>query len=58
MMMRKKPDVGYIPGRCFVGRVLECGWDVKEEVIRKGEWAVGLLDVKKLNLIRSDWNYI
>ncbi|KAF8966437.1 hypothetical protein BDZ97DRAFT_1807914 [Flammula alnicola] len=40
-------DVGYIPGRSFVGRVLECGWDVSDEVVRKGEWVVGLLDVRK-----------
>ncbi|KAF8075875.1 hypothetical protein FPV67DRAFT_1469607 [Lyophyllum atratum] len=39
--------VGYIPGRSFVGRVLECGWEVGEEVCKKGEWVVGLLDLKK-----------
>lgn len=44
-----EPDVGYIPGRSFVGRVLECGWDVKDELVRKGEWVVGLLDVKKVS---------
>ncbi|CAA7259558.1 unnamed protein product [Cyclocybe aegerita] len=42
-----RANVGYIPGRSFVGRVLECGWDVRDEVIRKGEWVVGLLDVRK-----------
>ncbi|KAJ2932460.1 hypothetical protein H1R20_g4623, partial [Candolleomyces eurysporus] len=42
-----QPDVGYIPGRSFVGRVLEVGWDVKDETIRKGEWVTGLLDVRK-----------
>ncbi|KAJ2918248.1 hypothetical protein MD484_g2172, partial [Candolleomyces efflorescens] len=42
-----QPDVGYIPGRGFVGRVLEVGWDVKDETIRKGEWVTGLLDVRK-----------
>lgn len=42
-------DVGYIPGRSFVGRVLECGWEVREEVVRKGEWVVGLLDVRKVS---------
>ncbi|KAF9526296.1 hypothetical protein CPB83DRAFT_908550 [Crepidotus variabilis] len=41
------PVVGFIPGRSFVGRVLECGWDVRDEVIRKGEWVVGLVDVRK-----------
>ncbi|TFK43073.1 hypothetical protein BDQ12DRAFT_674342 [Crucibulum laeve] len=42
-----RAEVGYIPGRSFVGRVLECGWEVKEEIVRKGEWVVGLLDVRK-----------
>ncbi|PPQ71722.1 hypothetical protein CVT24_007892 [Panaeolus cyanescens] len=41
------PEVGYIPGRSFVGRVLEVGWEVKDEVARKGEWVVGLLDARK-----------
>ncbi|KAJ7155359.1 hypothetical protein C8R43DRAFT_999487 [Mycena crocata] len=41
------PDVGFVPGRAFVGRVLECGWDVRDEVVRRGEWVVGLLDVRK-----------
>ncbi|PFH50587.1 hypothetical protein AMATHDRAFT_193065 [Amanita thiersii Skay4041] len=42
-----QPQVGFIPGRSFVGRVLECGWEVRGDVVRKGEWVVGLLDVKK-----------
>ena len=46
---RTRADVGYIPGRSFVGRVLECGWDVRDEVVKKGEWVVGLLDVRKVN---------
>ncbi|KAJ7087267.1 hypothetical protein B0H15DRAFT_931268 [Mycena belliarum] len=41
------PQVGFIPGRSFVGRVLECGWEVRDEVARRGEWVVGLLDVRK-----------
>ncbi|KAK7061299.1 hypothetical protein R3P38DRAFT_2757796 [Favolaschia claudopus] len=41
------PQVGFIPGRSFVGRVLECGWDVRDEVIRRGEWVIGLLDIRK-----------
>ncbi|KAF5357689.1 hypothetical protein D9758_007481 [Tetrapyrgos nigripes] len=41
------PEVGYIPGRSFVGRVLEIGWEVSEDAVRKGEWVVGLLDVRK-----------
>ncbi|KAJ3797578.1 hypothetical protein GGU11DRAFT_63417 [Lentinula aff. detonsa] len=50
---RIEPDVGYIPGRSFVGRVLECGWDVSEDVVRKGEWVVGLLDVKKCGALQE-----
>ncbi|KAJ7047843.1 hypothetical protein C8F04DRAFT_1022872 [Mycena alexandri] len=41
------PQVGFIPGRSFVGRVLECGWEVRDEVVRRGEWVVGLLDIRK-----------
>ncbi|KAF5361573.1 hypothetical protein D9757_011544 [Collybiopsis confluens] len=52
-VMGIEPDVGHIPGRSFVGRVLECGWDVKEEVVRKGEWVVGLLDVKKCGALQE-----
>jgi hypothetical protein len=29
-------DVGYILGRSFVGRVLECGWDVRNQERRVG----------------------
>lgn len=45
-------EVGYVPGRSFVGRVLDCGWDVKEEVVKKGEWVTGLLDIKKVHHLR------
>ena len=45
-----RADVGYIPGRSFVGRVLECGWEVRDEEVRKGEWVVGLLDIKKVSI--------
>lgn len=43
-----KNSSGYIPGRSLVGRVIECGWDVKGDVCKKGEWVIGLLDVKKV----------
>ncbi|KIL00478.1 hypothetical protein PAXRUDRAFT_129831 [Paxillus rubicundulus Ve08.2h10] len=39
--------VGYIPGRSFVGRVLEVGWEVGEEVAKRGDWVVGLMNVHK-----------
>jgi hypothetical protein len=46
----KKPDLGFIPGRAFVGRVLEYGWQVREtEGGRRGEWVVGLGEVRKVN---------
>ncbi|KAF8626475.1 hypothetical protein AX15_004858 [Amanita polypyramis BW_CC] len=44
---QQQPQVGYIPGRSFVGRVLECGWEVGDDVMKKGDWVVGLLDVRK-----------
>lgn len=47
------PGVGYIPGRSFVGRVVECGWEVRDEVVRKGDWVAGLLDIKKVSLAIS-----
>ena len=46
-----RAGVGFIPGRSFVGRVLECGWDVRDEEARKGEWVVGLLDIKKVSSV-------
>ncbi|KAK7471136.1 hypothetical protein VKT23_002548 [Stygiomarasmius scandens] len=47
------PEVGYIPGRSFVGRVLEVGWEVRDEIVRKGEWVVGLLDVRKCGALQE-----
>ncbi|KAI0366431.1 hypothetical protein BV20DRAFT_1038386 [Pilatotrama ljubarskyi] len=38
---------GFIPGRSFVGKVIECGWTVSPEVCKRGEWVVGLLDPRK-----------
>lgn len=42
------PAVGFVPGRSFAGRVVECGWEVNEADIKKGEWVVGLLEVQKV----------
>lgn len=39
---------GFIPGRSVVGKVIEIGWDVKGDVCKRGEWVIGLLDVKKV----------
>lgn len=44
----RKEKTGFIPGRSFVGRVVETGWEVSEDIIKKGEWVVGLIDVKKV----------
>ncbi|CCM03994.1 uncharacterized protein FIBRA_06150 [Fibroporia radiculosa] len=38
---------GFIPGRSFVGKAVECGFEVSREVCKKGEWVIGLQDVKK-----------
>lgn len=46
-----KNSAGYIPGRSLVGRVIECGWEVNGDVCKKGEWVIGLLDVKKVRLV-------
>ncbi|GBE79129.1 hypothetical protein SCP_0203260 [Sparassis crispa] len=43
----RKGRAGFIPGRSFVGRAMECGFEVKDEVCKRGEWVVGLLDVRK-----------
>lgn len=42
---------GFIPGRAFVGRAVECGFDVDNAVCKRGEWVVGLLDVRKVGFI-------
>ncbi|KAI6046480.1 hypothetical protein EDC04DRAFT_2557809, partial [Pisolithus marmoratus] len=43
----RTPPVGYIPGRSFVGRVLEVGWEVREDTVKRGDWVVGLTSVQK-----------
>lgn len=44
----RTPSVGYIPGRSFVGRVLEAGWEVREESIKRSDWVAGLMTVQKV----------
>ncbi|KAL5527215.1 hypothetical protein ACEPAG_6006 [Sanghuangporus baumii] len=36
---------GFVPGRSFVGRVVEAGFEVNN--VAKGDWIIGLLDVRK-----------
>ena len=43
------PPTGYIPGRSFVGRVLEVGWEVGIDVAKRGDWVVGLMSVHKVS---------
>ncbi|KZT12641.1 uncharacterized protein LAESUDRAFT_733278 [Laetiporus sulphureus 93-53] len=38
---------GFVPGRSIVGKVMECGFEVNSEVCRRGDWVLGLLDVRK-----------
>ncbi|KAH7888108.1 hypothetical protein F5I97DRAFT_1936104 [Phlebopus sp. FC_14] len=44
---RRIAPVGHIPGRSFVGRVLEVGWEVGVETVKRGDWVVGLMSVHK-----------
>jgi hypothetical protein len=39
---------GFIPGRSFAGRAVETGWEVPDDCVRKGEWVVGLTDLRKV----------
>lgn len=43
------PSVGHIPGRSFVGRVLEVGWEVGVDMAKRGDWVVGLMSVHKVS---------
>jgi hypothetical protein len=43
-----KRATGFVPGRGFLGRVLECGLEVSRNTLKKGEWVIGLLDAKKV----------
>ncbi|KAG9015767.1 hypothetical protein FRB93_012332 [Tulasnella sp. JGI-2019a] len=41
-----KPDgYGFVPGRSFVGRVVEAGWEVT--TVQKGDWVVGLMEFNR-----------
>jgi hypothetical protein len=44
----KQNTPGFVPGRSFVGRAVEVGWEVRAEIVKKGEWVVGLMEVKKV----------
>ena len=44
----KQSTPGFVPGRSFVGRAVQVGWEVREDIVKKGEWVVGLMEVKKV----------
>ncbi len=39
---------GFIPGRGFVGRVIEAGYAVTD--LRRGEWVLGSLEMSKVSV--------
>ncbi|KAJ3834614.1 hypothetical protein F5878DRAFT_544560 [Lentinula raphanica] len=43
----KVGKVGFIPGRSFLGRIVECGSEIEPDDLKKGEWVIGLLDPAK-----------
>lgn len=48
--MARRPDgFGYIPGRSFCGRILECGYEVTK--LRKGDFVYGLQELKKVCML-------
>ncbi|QRW01611.1 Zinc-binding dehydrogenase [Ceratobasidium sp. AG-Ba] len=36
---------GFVPGRSFVGRAVECGFEVSN--VSRGDWVIGLTDIRK-----------
>ena len=52
LLKDKQNTPGFIPGRSFVGRAVEVGWEVKADIVKKGEWVIGLTDVKKVQCVR------
>jgi hypothetical protein len=47
-----KGATSFVPGRGVLGRVVECGLEVSSDTLKKGEWVIGLLDVKKVRCHR------
>ncbi|KAI0035631.1 hypothetical protein K488DRAFT_82820 [Vararia minispora EC-137] len=47
LRLAKEEGAGFVPGRAVVGRVVEAGVEVSGEEGKRGEWVVGLADVKK-----------
>ncbi|KAJ8085851.1 hypothetical protein PM082_004670 [Marasmius tenuissimus] len=51
----KQPELGYTPGRSFVGRIVEVGVveDERETGFRKGDWVIGLLEVRRCGALQE-----
>ncbi|KAK1231062.1 hypothetical protein PQX77_005828 [Marasmius sp. AFHP31] len=51
----KQPELGYTPGRSFVGRIVEVGVveDEREMGFRKGDWVVGLVEVRRCGALQE-----
>jgi hypothetical protein len=47
-----KGATSFVPGRGVLGRVVECGLEVSSDILKKGEWVIGLLDAKKVRCHR------
>lgn len=43
----RSDSYGFVPGRSFVGRAVECGFEVNK--ISKSDWVMGILDVRKVS---------
>ncbi|KAF8525289.1 hypothetical protein JB92DRAFT_3140322 [Gautieria morchelliformis] len=41
----RNDGLGYVPGRSFAGRAVECGWGVNNA--SKGDWVIGITEVRK-----------
>lgn len=50
MAPSSEPSVGWVPGRSVVGRVVEVGARVKDDVCRRGDWVAGLLDIRQVGV--------
>ncbi|KAL0576273.1 hypothetical protein V5O48_005717 [Marasmius crinis-equi] len=49
----KQPEVGFVPGRSFVGRIMEVGDEDTRGAKKKGEWVVGLTDARECGALQE-----
>lgn len=48
---------GFVPGRAFVGKVLECGNDVDSNKVKRGDFVYGLADLRRVSTPSSRPSY-